>query len=93
MKKCLTLTLFKWRGNRTQNLMGQYSFDEWLVLLFGFILLFGLLLRAEKDKRMRLYDGQSSFYEEMPHPNPLLVEREQRTSLMKYYSLVNLLAR
>jgi hypothetical protein len=43
------------------------------------ILLFGLLLRAEKDKRMGLQDEQSSFDEKMPHPNPLRTEREQRT--------------
>jgi hypothetical protein len=43
------------------------------------ILLPGLLLRAEKDKRMRLQDEQSFFDEKMPHPNPLPSEREQRT--------------
>jgi hypothetical protein len=47
------------------------------------ILLFGLLLRAEKDKRMRLQDEQSSFNEKGPHPNPLHMEREQHTNLMK----------
>jgi hypothetical protein len=42
---------------------------------------------------MRLHDEQSSFDErEMPHPNPLHMEREQRTKPDKVIFIVDLLA-
>jgi hypothetical protein len=56
------------------------------------ILLFGLLLRAEKDKRMRLHNDESFFDEEMPHPGPLRAgEREQRTKPDEAIFIDNLL--
>jgi hypothetical protein len=68
--------------------MNNYSLVDLLVLWFMVIQLFGLPLRAERDKRVRLHDEQSSFDgsvstkdEVSPHPSPLLKEREQRTRL------------
>jgi hypothetical protein len=55
------------------------------------ILLFGLLLRAEKDKRMRLQDEQSSFDEKRPQPNPLHMETEQHTKPDEVIFIGNLL--
>jgi hypothetical protein len=55
------------------------------------ILLFGLLLRAEKDKRMRLQDEQSSFDEKRPHPSPLRTEKEQHTKPYEVIFIGNLL--
>jgi hypothetical protein len=40
---------------------------------------------------MRLYDEQNSFVEEMPHPNPLLAEREQSTKPGEVIFTVDLL--
>jgi hypothetical protein len=55
-EKSFTPALSLWRGNNTQILMNNHSLVGVSVLKFNFILLPGLLLRAEKDKRMRLQD-------------------------------------
>jgi hypothetical protein len=50
-----TLAFSARRRNNTQNLVKQYSLIDLLVVKMKVILMPGLLLRAEKDRRMRLF--------------------------------------